>query len=649
MGMFLADDYRTSEAGLLDEFRSWMAAAGDPYPDDTVANAAVFTEWRRTHATGRLDAVNEDDVVDFLLDWCARRMTINAEESTVLCASIGSFLEFLGDTGRLAGGSPRGAGLSHLAMSLADAVHTTSTNPESPSKAILTHPGFNPPGKPRYIELLAQPNPMSEDELEAELRSRMAKFKALPDEQQAAALDRVFDEEPGPTEPPFLYIPPPAADVESVAAQVPMLAKIDALRDYLGESGKPLTQRGNLKLADGKALIDLLDTGDEMEMEFEDRTSRKNTTERLPGLNSIVNFAKEAGAVRIHQHKLVPVKTWSRRSATERATAVYRAIIELGALGSRGGSYELLNTVDDVLDDGTVHWLAGLLDPDLEADFDRIVDAVEPVLLGEIEPYWPQWSEGVEGMAQHGISQIVETLEAAGVVAWSGRGQTQFGSSTIATGGRIRLTALGRHVVPDSLEDAGYILRRVDDLAEATASALIDALDVVPDEQRQAVVDTWQPGLDTRDRVGQIVDVIGSADDAALRLKGFAALELFQDTTVEPAVRELLDGPAAGQAALYLMSRGLADEAELGHLIDIGVFVDVLAASLDDPEELCEMFSEAPHTGDRYNALEQMVRHPSPETELVLDALGKHLPDKKLAKAARKAAMRHRSWMANRT
>jgi hypothetical protein len=43
-----------------------------------------------------------------------------------------------------------------------------------------------------------------------------------------------------------------------------------------------------------------------------------------------------------------------------------------------------------------------------------------------------------------------------------------------------------------------------------------------------------------------------------------------------------------------------------------------------------------------------MWRHPAAETGLVLDTLGKYLPDRKLAKAARKAAMRHRSWMANR-
>ncbi len=61
---------------------------------------------------------------------------------------------------------------------------------------------------------------------------------------------------------------------------------------------------------------------------------------------------------------------------------------------------------------------------------------------------------------------------------------------------------------------------------------------------------------------------------------------------------DLLDGPAAGHAALYLLARGLADGAEVSGLIDIGVFVDVLAASLDEPEELYEMFSAALHSAD---------------------------------------------------
>jgi hypothetical protein len=46
--------------------------------------------------------------------------------------------------------------------------------------------------------------------------------------------------------------------------------------------------------------------------------------------------------------------------------------------------------------------------------------------------------------------------------------------------------------------------------------------------------------------------------------------------------------------------------------------------------------------------IEDMWRHDQPETVEVLEALGRHLTDKQMAKAARKAVVKHRSWLANR-
>jgi hypothetical protein len=421
-----------------------------------------------------------------------------------------------------------------------------------------------------------------------------------------------------PVELPFVHVPPSPADVDAAAGAAALLRQIDTLREYLGESGKAPTD------SDAKLLVELLDTGDDV----------TNATERLPGLHSIVRIATEASAVRVDQARLIPVDAWSGLSATERATAVYRAIVEIGPLGSRGQTYELFDTVDAVLDGGTVYWLAGLLAPDSEADVDDIVEQVEPVLRDEIGPYWPQWSDTIEQMAHPGITQIFETLAAAGVVEWIEEGQT------------IRITALGQHVVPDDLAEAGYVLRRADNLADASAPAMINALDWVAGEQRQMLLDSWQPCRDVAERVGQIVGAI--ADDATLRLNGFAALALFEPEAVGPAVRGLFDGPAAGHAALYLLSRGLANVAEAGKFVDTPALVDVLAAAVDDPEELCKLFAAAPHADDRFATLERMWRHSAPETQSVLDALGQHLEDRTLAKAARKAAVKHRSWMANR-
>jgi hypothetical protein len=79
--------------------------------------------------------------------------------------------------------------------------------------------------------------------------------------------------------------------------------------------------------------------------------------------------------------------------------------------------------------------------------------------------------------------------------------------------------------------------------------------------------------------------------------------------------------------------------------VDIAVLVDSLAVDAEEPESLCAFFGGL---HEPFELLEEMWRHPAPETGVVLDTLGLHLQDKALAKAARKAAVKHRSWMANR-
>jgi hypothetical protein len=81
---------RASDTGLLDEFHAWLHTVGDPYPDDRVANATAFVDWRHSHSTGDLGAFDEDDIVEFLLDWSPRRITMPADAASWFCASIGA-------------------------------------------------------------------------------------------------------------------------------------------------------------------------------------------------------------------------------------------------------------------------------------------------------------------------------------------------------------------------------------------------------------------------------------------------------------------------------------------------------------------------------------------------------------------------------
>ncbi|WP_293326254.1 hypothetical protein [Mycobacterium sp.] len=140
-----------------------------------------------------------------------------------------------------------------------------------------------------------------------------------------------------------------------------------------------------------------------------------------------------------------------------------------------------------------------------------------------------------------------------------------------------------------------------------------------------------------------LTEAVAASPTADSRMMGFVALHTFDIETTEPLVRQLLDTPVAGHAALWLMQRDRADPETLASFVDVAVLVDVFSAA--EPEELCSLFAGVP---DPRQLLEDMWRHPAPETALVLDALGRHLPDHALAKAARKAAVRHRSWLANR-
>jgi hypothetical protein len=109
-------------------------------------------------------------------------------------------------------------------------------------------------------------------------------------------------------------------------------------------------------------------------------------------------------------------------------------------------------------------------------------------------------------------------------------------------------------------------------------------------------------------------------------------------------MRQLLDTAAAGHAAIWLLDHGLADGDTVGGFITPAVLADILSLLVDDPEILCEQFLRS---HDAAGMLEFFWRHPAPEMASVLDVLGRHLPDRGLAKQARKAAIKHRSWMAN--
>ena len=615
---------------LIEEFTDWLEGRGAPDPVTLAGHAAMFLDWRES---APLTNLNDDDLREFLLGWCPRKLSIPAEESQEVCEAMAEFVFFLGSTGRMKGGPERARNLARTAIGLIDPMTIRMADPANFGMAKSLFAG---------ISGLEE---MSQEELTAALQQRMDEHNALPLDQRRAATDQFFEPPMIETiELPFLYVPPPPADVEAAADRAVLPAKVQALRDYLGETGKVLTATGNLKLADGRALVELLDTGDEIDEKIGEKTFRTQSTAELRQLAYLVEIALESGAVRRVNKRLVPVKRWAKKSAVQQATELFQTVVELGVLSEMGAGMSFYDDLHNLLDEGVVHWLAALLAPEARVDFDDIVELNRSVVEYQYSAAAVEYYLSGDSPSRD-VGRTMEILEMTGAVEWSGhRESVSEWGRRYSTGGTLALTALGRHALPGLLADAGLSLRSAADLADADLDDLIAAMGQVPPEQHSDMLGAWQPAMPASERAGAVAAMISGAEYARTRLIGMRLLGLFDAEAAEPHMRQLLDTDAAGHAAIWLLENGLADPETVGGFVTPAVMVDILSELIDEPDILCEQFLAA---HDPEAMLEFFWRHRAPETAGVLDVLGRHLPDRALAKLARKAAMRHRSWTAN--
>ena len=117
-----------------------------------------------------------------------------------------------------------------------------------------------------------------------------------------------------------------------------------------------------------------------------------------------------------------------------------------------------------------------------------------------------------------------------------------------------------------------------------------------------------------------------------------------------PLVRQLAEEPERrGFAMCWLVDHGLEPAGALYDPEDVEPFVDVLAHRLvtGGPDEVATTLSLAGNHEAQVALLGRLWRVRSGATPMVLEAIGKTHPVKAVAKAARKAVLQHRSWLAN--
>jgi hypothetical protein len=217
----------------------------------------------------------------------------------------------------------------------------------------------------------------------------------------------------------------------------------------------------------------------------------------------------------------------------------------------------------------------------------------------------------------------------------------------------IRLTPLALAALHEQLVEAGVEIPLLPQTAaELSGAELLAMAGGVTDTEFEAEVDEWTAARGADVAARELLDLAVSADPgermlavAAVTRIGAPAEAAWRDSLGVPQVRAYAKVALAQLAGVDPEGTGPVDlPAELGmEPEDLAwVATDLLTLAIDDefpdPEYLAISFREAVPAGREPMLFDGMARTVHPDAEEVLNHLGKHHPDKQIAKAARTAA-----------
>jgi hypothetical protein len=600
---FSGDDERAFSVrrdALGERFARWLNAQkvpGDPN------DAGLLMDWKFGYGDGALDVWTLADVDEFLFGWCVRKLSAGPEDSAEIPLSVAAFVEFLAHEGLLARGSDLPSQIRRYCKRNTGRFVREMGNPANfgMAKSLFTPALADDPaaqGVPHGVAAIL-------DDLTA---------------------DDDDDDQPviGP-----VRLPEDGERREAIrGARVPRQLRM--LADFCAPPGRPLTGKGNLRLADARHLVDALETGDDPKL---GGVRKLQSAEELPSLSRLVSLALDAGVVRRHEGKLVAVARFAALDEVAAHEKVVRAAVTAGLSGPPGVYFPAMEPVRAVADESVIGMLADLLDAgsagiparmlvDSTAEF---VDASFhglPALLADLVPRWAQ-------------TQLAR-LEELGVV-------------TIADE-NVTLTAAGVPLSIGLVEDEGAEVLLRPDPATCDASAIVDLLGVLAEQEWTADASAWLAARpDPVAAAGELVDEICAEGRDPVGV--VAGLTTVSDVLGEDAVaaaHRQLGGPHDGLVLYWLAERSEIDPSTVEPLRFVAGFVDVLAVVLDTggPEEMVALFSDA-EQDQQLELLSAIWRLDHPRLLDVLEAVGTHHAVKAVAKAARKAVVQHRSRTAS--
>jgi len=623
---------------LMSRFERWLDAQGRPV--ELRADAELVLGFKWGYLDGHLGRWRTTDLDQLLLELYPRKVIADRELAELTVPAVAGLLAFLDEQGLLAPGShPLSRLLAHL-----EALR-------GPFLEALGDPSRHGLGTSLFGAMMTDGVDLDAD---AAVGGWVEAFNAGPREERDRVLGPAMAQMAGAVDGHRRLRPvtlAPLVELEQAASDAPAMVRFARFVDHVTTPRK-LTEKGNLKLADARELVELLDLDDRLDETIGERTFTTKSSTELPTLDLTFRWARAARLVKVRKGELSATQA-GRRLDRDVLQVVYQALHGLLELGVTAHHYRHdpygFGWYADEVDAEVPAWLLELYEHG-PIDIETIAAEMWELLLErfDLDDVPADKLAFHRGLVENAMRRILGRLEELGIVTVTDVHQVATLVGSRDGGGVVALSDLGvwavqrmasvhlhAPVVGTLVEvPAGELLRRATDMAEDAARAELDA---------------WVAHRPVADAATALVDALSEAGDVALGLAFGALLRI--GAPAAPAVRTLGEDPRLGPYATVWLVDTLQIDAGDVRVAEVEGQVALLHAVLDlrgahaVTAWLPLMLGVGSDTGRDaiVAAVGALWQDRSEAAGEVLDAIAAVHPDKPVAKAARKALFKLRS------